>query len=104
MGKPTGTPRPATCSISAPRSSAASPASARALPAPPKGAGPARASRVAHVCIDDHSRLVFAEVLPDERKETTTAFLSRALDQFQTVGISVERIMTDNGCAYHGGI
>ena len=55
---------------------------------------------VAHVCIDDHSRLAYAEVLPNERKETTTAFLVRALDHFQALGISVVRIMTDNGSAY----
>jgi transposase InsO family protein len=55
---------------------------------------------VAHVCIDDHSRLAYAEVLPNERKETTTAFLSRALDHFRALGISVARIMTDNGDAY----
>ena len=55
---------------------------------------------VAHVCIDDHSRLAYAEVLPNERKETTTAFLLRALDHFQALGISVARIMTDNGSAY----
>jgi transposase InsO family protein len=55
---------------------------------------------VAHVCIDDHSRLAYAEVLPNERKETTTTFLARALDHFQRLGISVARIMTDNGSAY----
>lgn len=52
---------------------------------------------VAHVCIDDHSRLAYAEVLPNE---TTTAFLSRALDHFQALGIAATRIMTDNGSAY----
>jgi transposase InsO family protein len=55
---------------------------------------------VAHVCIDDHSRLAYAEVLPNEKKETTTAFLARALDHFQALGISATRIMTDNGSAY----
>jgi transposase InsO family protein len=40
------------------------------------------------------------EVLPNERKETTTAFLVRALDHFQALGIAVARIMTDNGSAY----
>ena len=55
---------------------------------------------VAHVCIDDHSRLAYAEVLPNERKETTTGFLARALDHFQALGVSVARIMTDNGSAY----
>jgi transposase InsO family protein len=55
---------------------------------------------VAHVCIDDHSRLAYAEVLPNEKKETTSAFLARALDHFQALGVSVTRIMTDNGSAY----
>ncbi len=55
---------------------------------------------VTHVCIDDHSRLAYMEVLPNERKETTTGFLVRALDHFQTLGISVARIMTDYGSAY----
>ena len=40
------------------------------------------------------------EVLPNEQKETTTAFLVRALDHFQALGIAVARIMTDNGSAY----
>jgi len=55
---------------------------------------------VTHVCIDDYSRVAYIEVLPNERKETTTAFLVRALDHFQALGISVARIMTDNGSAY----
>jgi transposase InsO family protein len=55
---------------------------------------------IATVSIDDHSRLSYAEVRPNERKETTTAFLVRALDHFQALGISVARIMTDNGSAY----
>jgi len=55
---------------------------------------------VAHVCIDDHSRLAYAEVLPNERKQTTAAFLNRALDHFQTLGVAVARIMTDNGSSY----
>ena len=55
---------------------------------------------VTHVCIDDHSRVAYAEVLPNERKETTTAFLVRALNHYQALEISVARIMTDNGSAY----
>ncbi len=55
---------------------------------------------VAHVCIDDHSRLAYAEVLADERKQTTAAFLARALDHFQALGVVATRIMTDNGSAY----
>lgn len=54
----------------------------------------------AHVCIDDHTRLAYAEVLPDERAETAIAFLRRALAWYRARGISVERLMTDNGSAY----
>src|SRR5271170_2910040 len=65
---------------------------------------PGAGFEVAHVCIDDHSRLAYAEVLPNERKETTSAFLVRALDHFQTLGIAVARIMTDNGSAYRSAL
>ena len=54
----------------------------------------------AHVCIDDHTRLAYAEVLPDERAETAIAFLRRALAWYRARQISVERLMTDNGSAY----
>ena len=53
-----------------------------------------------HVCVDDASRLAYTEVLPDERKETAAAFLQRALDWFAGLGVTVERVMTDNGSAY----
>ena len=61
---------------------------------------PGAGFEVAHICIDDHSRLAYAEVLPNERKETTAAFLNRAFDHFKTLGIAVVRIMTDNGSSY----
>lgn len=53
-----------------------------------------------HVAIDDHSRLTYAEVLPDELGETTAAFLVRAVAWFASHGITVERLLTDNGGAY----
>jgi len=53
-----------------------------------------------HVCIDDHSRLAYAEVLHDEKAITATGFLKRAIEFFAGYGISVERVMTDNGAAY----
>ena len=53
-----------------------------------------------HVAIDDASRLAYTELLPDERKESATAFLARALAWFARHGVTVERIMTDNGSAY----
>jgi transposase InsO family protein len=53
-----------------------------------------------HVCIDDHSRLAYAEVLPDERGQTAVEFLRNAIAFFARHGVKVERVMTDNGSAY----
>lgn len=53
-----------------------------------------------HVCIDDASRLAYSEILPDEKKESAVGFLDRALAWLGSQGISVERVMTDNGSAY----
>jgi transposase InsO family protein len=53
-----------------------------------------------HVAIDDHSRLAYAEVLTDEKGPTTVAFLRRALEFFASHGITVQRVMTDNGSPY----
>lgn len=53
-----------------------------------------------HVCIDDHSRLAYVEVLGDERAESTTAFLRRSVRWLRQRGIRAERVMTDNGSGY----
>jgi transposase InsO family protein len=53
-----------------------------------------------HVAIDDATRLAYVEVLPDERRASTTGFLVRALRWFRARGIRVERVMTDNGSGY----
>ncbi len=53
-----------------------------------------------HVAIDDHSRLAYVEVLPDEKAVTAAGFLRRAVAFFSEHGITVERVMTDNGPAY----
>jgi len=53
-----------------------------------------------HVAIDDATRLAYVEVLPDERRTSTTGFLIRALRWFKQRGIRVERVMTDNGSGY----
>jgi transposase InsO family protein len=57
-----------------------------------------------HVAIDDYSRLAYAEVLPDERATTAVGFLRRALAHFARYGITVERLLTDNGPAYRSTI
>jgi transposase InsO family protein len=53
-----------------------------------------------HVAIDDHSRLLYAEVLPDERGHTCAAFLTRAAAFMARYGITIERVMSDNAFAY----
>ena len=53
-----------------------------------------------HVCIDDATRLAYAEVLPDEQAATAIGFLKRAISFYRSHGIEVERLMTDNGAAY----
>jgi transposase InsO family protein len=53
-----------------------------------------------HVAIDDASRLVYVEVLPDEGSVTTTKFMWRALAWFRRHGIRVRRVLTDNGNGY----
>jgi len=53
-----------------------------------------------HVAIDDASRLAYTEVLPSLGKEDATAFLRRALGWFERLGVTVQRVMTDNGSAY----
>ncbi len=56
--------------------------------------------QVLHVCNDDHSRACYMEVLPDEKKDTTAAFLQRALLHFQAQGVTVRKLLTDNGSPY----
>ena len=54
-----------------------------------------------HSLLDDHSRLAYSEILPDEKGTTCAAFLERAIAYFATHGITrIERLMTDNAWAY----
>lgn len=53
-----------------------------------------------HVAIDDHSRLAFAKVMANEKKRSATTFLKAALAYYESLGIKVERVMTDNGACY----
>ncbi|HKT44104.1 MAG TPA: IS481 family transposase [Gaiellaceae bacterium] len=55
-----------------------------------------------HVAVDDYSRLAYAEVLADEKALTAAGFLARAIDFYRRHGITVERVLTDNGSAYRG--
>ena len=53
-----------------------------------------------HVCVDDASRVAFVRILPDEKKHGAVTFLNAAVAYHQGLGISVERVMTDNGWCY----
>ena len=53
-----------------------------------------------HVCVDDHSRIAFTQIKPDEKAVSATAFLRAAVAYYQSLGITVERVMTDNGSCY----
>jgi transposase InsO family protein len=57
-----------------------------------------------HIAIDDYSRLAYAEVLPDEKAVTAISFLRRAVAYYQPHGITVERLLTDNGSCYRATI
>ena len=53
-----------------------------------------------HVAIDDASRVAFCQVMPDEKKESAVAFLKAALAYYESLGVTVARVMTDNGSCY----
>jgi transposase InsO family protein len=53
-----------------------------------------------HNAVDDHSRLAYSEILADEKKETAVGFWQRANDFFTAAGITVQRVLTDNGSCY----
>ena len=57
-----------------------------------------------HIAIDDCTRLAYAEVLGDEKATTAIAFLGRATAFFASYGITVQRLLTDNGSAYRSAI
>ena len=53
-----------------------------------------------HVCIDDASRIAFSRVMKDERQESAVAFLKAAVAYYASLGMKIERVMTDNGSCY----
>ncbi|MGE4031284.1 MAG: IS481 family transposase [Thermoleophilia bacterium] len=67
--------------------------------APPRGHG--AGYDYIHAAVDDHSRLAYCEIHPDERGATCAAFLHRAADFFATHGITrIQEVMTDNAFGY----
>ena len=53
-----------------------------------------------HVAVDDHSRMAFTQMLPDQKADTTIGFLRSAVEFFATHGIGVRALLTDNGSSY----
>jgi transposase InsO family protein len=53
-----------------------------------------------HVCIDDASRVAFSQILPDQKKASAVAFLRAAVAYYASLGVTVARVMTDNGSCY----
>jgi transposase InsO family protein len=53
-----------------------------------------------HLAIDDHSRVSFAQVLPDEKAVSCVQFLRQAVAYYASLGVRIERVMTDNGTGY----
>jgi transposase InsO family protein len=53
-----------------------------------------------HVAVDDHSRMAFTQMLPDQKADTTIGFLHSAVQFFKTHGINVRALLTDNGSSY----
>ena len=57
-----------------------------------------------HVAVDDHSRVAYVEVLPDQRGRTTAHFLRRTVRWFAQRGVVIQRVLTDNGGAYRSDV
>jgi transposase InsO family protein len=57
-----------------------------------------------HIAIDDATRLAYVEVLSDEKAVTAVGFLRRAVKHFRGYGITVERLITDNGSPYRSAV
>lgn len=68
----------------------------RTLESKSRGAG----RESVHLAVDDHSRIAFAQVLPDESATSAVAFLKDALAYYKSLGVTIQRVMTDNGGCY----
>lgn len=53
-----------------------------------------------HVCVDDHSRVAFSQIHPDETKASAVPHLKAAVAYYASLGVTVSRVMTDNGACY----
>lgn len=67
---------------------------------PRRGPGTGYGWEYLHVCIDDASRIAFTQIHLNEKKESAIAFLIAAVDYYRKLGITITRVMTDNGSCY----
>jgi transposase InsO family protein len=65
-----------------------------------KNGHPVQGYSYLHTALDDHSRLAYTEILGDERKDTAAGFLARAAAWYAAAGITIERVISDNGACY----
>jgi transposase InsO family protein len=56
------------------------------------------------VAVDDHSRMAFTQVFPDESKHSAEAFLRSAVGYFERLGVPIQRVLTDNGKSFHSAL
>jgi transposase InsO family protein len=66
----------------------------------PRGRGAGAGWEFVHVCIDDASRIAFTRIMPDETAKSAIAFLKAAIASYDSLGVKVARVMTDNGAGY----
>ncbi len=66
----------------------------------PRGRGEGAGWEFVHVCIDDASRIAFTRIMPDEKAVSAIAFLKAAVAYYESLGVRVSRVMTDNGSCY----
>ena len=69
-----------------------------------KNRDPRRGYHYLHTAIDWYSRLAYSELLADERKDTAAAFWTRANAWFTQCGITIQKVLTDNGSCYRSHI
>ena len=93
-----GSDRPRGHRVTRPTRTARTPAAAHGRRGAPKG------WEFVHVCVDDATRLAYVEVLADEKATTAVGFLRRAVAFYRRHGVTVERVMSDNGACYRSTI
>ena len=70
----------------------------------PRDSVPGAGWEFAFVCVDDHSRVGFAQMAADERKRNAATFLRSAVGYYRHLGVRVKSVMTDNGPAFHSKV